>query len=153
MAIISSICEPKNYANKNRFKKCSLSISASMLGPSSNSQEPYFNPGRANEKDISEQPSPWRKSSKRESCYGDRVYGQHLYRDLAFACPDSAHVFFRGWSSTVGNLKDNFRVTKYNSPCFFVLFWGSDLNQRSPTVSFQQYSTNRSFLEVRASSR
>ena len=27
-----------------------------------------------NEKYISEQPSPWRKSSKRESCYGDRVY-------------------------------------------------------------------------------
>ena len=27
-----------------------------------------------NEHDISEQPSPWRKSSKRESCYGDRVY-------------------------------------------------------------------------------
>ena len=27
------------------------------------------------EKDTSEQPSPWRKSSKRESCYGDRVYG------------------------------------------------------------------------------
>ena len=26
-----------------------------------------------NEKDISVQPSPWRKSSKRESCYGDRV--------------------------------------------------------------------------------
>ena len=26
------------------------------------------------EKNISEQPSPWRKSSKRESCYGDRVY-------------------------------------------------------------------------------
>ena len=26
------------------------------------------------EKTISEQPSPWRKSSKRESCYGDRVY-------------------------------------------------------------------------------
>ena len=25
-------------------------------------------------KRISEQPSPWRKSSKRESCYGDRVY-------------------------------------------------------------------------------
>ena len=25
-------------------------------------------------KHISEQPSPWRKSSKRESCYGDRVY-------------------------------------------------------------------------------
>ena len=25
-------------------------------------------------KTISEQPSPWRKSSKRESCYGDRVY-------------------------------------------------------------------------------
>ena len=27
-----------------------------------------------NEKNTSEQPSPWRKSSKRESCYGDRVY-------------------------------------------------------------------------------
>ena len=25
-------------------------------------------------KNISEQPSPWRKSCKRESCYGDRVY-------------------------------------------------------------------------------
>ena len=25
------------------------------------------------EKNTSEQPSPWRKSSKRESCYGDRV--------------------------------------------------------------------------------
>ena len=25
-------------------------------------------------KTISEQRSPWRKSSKRESCYGDRVY-------------------------------------------------------------------------------
>ena len=23
---------------------------------------------------VPEQPSPWRKSSKRESCYGDRVY-------------------------------------------------------------------------------
>ena len=26
------------------------------------------------EKDTSEQPSPWRKSCKRESCYGDRVW-------------------------------------------------------------------------------
>ena len=26
------------------------------------------------QKTISEQPSPWRKSSERESCYGDRVY-------------------------------------------------------------------------------
>ena len=26
-----------------------------------------------NEKYLSEQPSPWRKSSKRKSCYGDRV--------------------------------------------------------------------------------
>ena len=25
---------------------------------------------------VPEQPSPWRKSSKRESCYRDRVYGQ-----------------------------------------------------------------------------
>ena len=25
------------------------------------------------EQKITEQPSPWRKSSKRESCYGDRV--------------------------------------------------------------------------------
>ena len=28
-------------------------------------------------KTISEQPSPWRKYSKRESCYGDRVYANH----------------------------------------------------------------------------
>ena len=27
---------------------------------------------------ISEQPSPWRKSSKRKSCYGDRVYAGGL---------------------------------------------------------------------------
>ena len=27
-----------------------------------------------NENNISEQPSPWRNSSTRESCYGDRVY-------------------------------------------------------------------------------
>ena len=26
-----------------------------------------------NEKKVPEQPSPWRKSCKRESCYGDRV--------------------------------------------------------------------------------
>ena len=29
-------------------------------------------------KRISEQPSPWRKSSERESCYGDRVYTQYI---------------------------------------------------------------------------
>ena len=34
-----------------------------------------------NEKNISEQPSLWRKSSKRESCYGDRVY---YYRDYYY---------------------------------------------------------------------
>ena len=27
---------------------------------------------------VPEQPSPWRKSSKRESCYGDRVYARGL---------------------------------------------------------------------------
>ena len=39
-----------------------------LLGPS-----PWKVLAAANEKDISEQPRPWRKSSKRESCYGDRV--------------------------------------------------------------------------------
>ena len=32
------------------------------------------NPAPTNEKDVSEQPSPWRKPSEPESCYGDRVY-------------------------------------------------------------------------------
>ena len=40
-----------------------------LFGPS-----PWKILAATNKKDISEQPSPWRKSSKRESCYGDRVY-------------------------------------------------------------------------------
>ena len=40
-----------------------------LFGPS-----PWKVLAATNDKDISEQPSPWRKSSKRESCYGDRVY-------------------------------------------------------------------------------
>ena len=40
-----------------------------LFGPS-----PWKILAATNEKDISEQPSPWRKSSKRESCYGDWVY-------------------------------------------------------------------------------
>ena len=43
---------------------------SSLFGPS-----PWKILAATNEKDISEQPSPWRKSSKRESCYGARVYG------------------------------------------------------------------------------
>ena len=43
-----------------------------IIGPS-----PWKILAANNEKDISEQPSPWRKSSKRKSCYGDRVY-MHL---------------------------------------------------------------------------
>ena len=39
-----------------------------LFGPS-----PWKVLAASNEKDISEQPSPWRKSSKRESSYGDRV--------------------------------------------------------------------------------
>ena len=38
-----------------------------LFGPS-----PWKILAATNEKDTSEQPSPWRKSSKRESCYGDR---------------------------------------------------------------------------------
>ena len=29
---------------------------------------------------VPEQPSPWRKSSKRESCYGDRVYASEIHK-------------------------------------------------------------------------
>ena len=39
-----------------------------LFGPS-----PWKILAATNEKDISEQPSPWRKSSERESCNGDRV--------------------------------------------------------------------------------
>ena len=39
-----------------------------LFGPS-----PWKILAATNEKDTSEQPSPWRKSSKRESCYGDQV--------------------------------------------------------------------------------
>ena len=31
-------------------------------------------------KRVPEQPSPWRKSSKRESCYGVRVYDKHVFQ-------------------------------------------------------------------------
>ena len=31
-----------------------------------------------------EQPSPWRKSSKRESCYGDRVNIIYIYFDTVY---------------------------------------------------------------------
>ena len=44
-----------------------------LFGPS-----PWKILAATGEKDISEQPSPWRKSSKRESCYGDREY-THIY--------------------------------------------------------------------------
>ena len=44
-----------------------------LFGPS-----PWKILAAINEKDISEQPSPWRKSSKRESCYGDRCSCQLL---------------------------------------------------------------------------
>ena len=40
-----------------------------LFGPS-----PWKILASTKENHISEQPSPWRKSSKRESCYGDRVY-------------------------------------------------------------------------------
>ena len=43
-----------------------------LFGPS-----PWKILATTNEKDISEQTSPWRKSSKRKSCYGDRVYVCH----------------------------------------------------------------------------
>ena len=44
---------------------------------------------------ISEQPSPWRKSSKRKSCYGDRVY--YLFTYLLHIC--SSCLFDRGCAS------------------------------------------------------
>ena len=52
----------------------SLLEDSRLFGPS-----PWKILAATNEKDISEQPSPWRKSSKRESCYGDRVYHITLY--------------------------------------------------------------------------
>ena len=45
-----------------------------LFGPS-----PWKILAATNEKHISEQPSPWQKSSKRESCCGDQVYGHCSY--------------------------------------------------------------------------
>ena len=45
-----------------------------LFGPS-----PWKILAATNEKDISEQPSPWRTSSKRESCYEDRVYNAAVW--------------------------------------------------------------------------
>ena len=41
-----------------------------LFGPS-----PWKTLAATNEKNISEQSSPWRKSSKRKSCYGERLVG------------------------------------------------------------------------------
>ena len=54
----------------------------------------------------SEQPSPWRKSSKRESCYGDRVYGKF----------SKFHVCFCGLDP--GNLKYETVQTHKQHICF-----------------------------------
>ena len=42
--------------------------------PSFQTQPPGKSYAATYEKKVPEQPSPWRKSCKRESCYGDRVY-------------------------------------------------------------------------------
>ena len=48
---------------------------------------------------ISGQPSPWRKSSKRESCYGDRVYHRyHLH------CPMHRSLQQRSTKKRAGGL-------------------------------------------------
>ena len=50
-----------------------------LFGPS-----PWKILAATNEQNTSEQPSPWRKYSKRESCYGDRVYvwGESLHMHI-----------------------------------------------------------------------
>ena len=60
---LSRVCAVKPHYTRSPLEDSRL------FGPSS-----WKILAATNEKDISEQPSPWRKSSKRESCYGDRVY-------------------------------------------------------------------------------
>ena len=57
-----------NHTKHARYTRSPLEDSR-LFGPS-----PWKILAATNEKNISEQPSPWRKSSKRKSCYGDRVY-------------------------------------------------------------------------------
>ena len=47
---------------------------------------------------VPEQPSPWRKSSKRESCYGDRVYRCLRTKSLPrepLHCDAAAEMFYQ----------------------------------------------------------
>ena len=67
-----------------------------LFGPS-----PWKILAATNEQYLSEQPSPWRKYSKRKSCYGDRVYhavaswrrshSESSRRHRACASPTSRH--------------------------------------------------------------
>ena len=51
-----------------------------LFGPS-----PWKILGTTYDKKITEQPGPWRKSSKRKSCYGDRVYDYtRISHDITF---------------------------------------------------------------------
>ena len=43
---------------------------------------------------ISEQPSPWRKSSKRRSCYGDRVYPVKLPEVFGDSCKNKTSILW-----------------------------------------------------------
>ena len=54
---------------------------------------------------VPEQPSPWRKSSKRESCYGDRVYRMSRNRTCARSRgPWQARPLSKGGILRLGNL-------------------------------------------------
>ena len=63
----SSLARPDDDSQAPGYTQSPLQDSR-LFGPS-----PWKILATTYEKTISEQPSPWRKSSKRESCYGDRV--------------------------------------------------------------------------------
>ena len=64
------------------------------------------------EKTISEQPSPWRKSSKRESCYGDRVY-VYACLLLSFHCRSCVLYYNNSYYYSNSNSSSNSNSNSY----------------------------------------
>ena len=62
------------YYSTMYYEHYSLSAPIISLHYSTMYYEHYYRAPLPMNKRISEQPSPWRKSSKRKSCYEDRVY-------------------------------------------------------------------------------
>ena len=73
-ALLQLLCYDYTYTSKLYYTRSPLEDSR-LFGPS-----PWKVLATTyDKKNISEQPSPWRKSCKRESCYGDREYTSKMF--------------------------------------------------------------------------